>query len=415
MARSDDAQKTLRALSTYSAVILEAHLSRGNRIPDTEENQNLLETLEHHRLVWRISDDEDPQLKKVLAHFLSHITESDRRRWASEQVDKLWGELTDLFDQYRKAKSKVALTDQERLESEIKEVLSELIEDIRGATETFSSHINSEFSYITDLDLRIRENERVIERAGRLITLFDSFNFLELADQAGNDPFLKRLLLKYLPATLEQGRSNLSYALNQLRVLLLRLRDDQKLNRLVGGFEAHFHKEPGFMPSIDHLDLEACPGVLNSVAPLKVLAAPDIYDPMDDAELIDLAANARMIDSVVDQPEAPPAEIDSVKFDVDGEMVEETVDPVETTIDGMIQFILAGDIGEDEIVASEVLEASALDIDKPAWLATLVAELDSLSVDDQQSINIQYHDIPDPLYPDNIHIHDLTLRRVDVG
>jgi len=223
MARIDDAQKTLKVLANHSEAILEAHLTRGNRIPETEDSQYLLETLKHHRLILSIGDEE-PQLKKVLVQFLGHITESDRRRWASQHIDKLWEELLELFEQYRQAKAKVALADQERLEDEIKEILAGLIEDIRIATETFSAYLNSGFGYITDLDLRIQENRRVIERAQRLLTLFESFDILELADQAGNDPFLKRLLVKYLPATLEEGRANLAYALNQLRVLMVRLR-----------------------------------------------------------------------------------------------------------------------------------------------------------------------------------------------
>ena len=414
MARIDDAQKALRVLAAHSEAILEAHLTRGNRIPETEDNEHLLRTLKHYRLILSIGDEE-PQLKRVLTQFLGHITESDRRRWASQHIDKLWEELVDLFEQYRQAKAKVALADQDRLEDEIKEILSGLIEDIRIATETFSAHINSGFSYITDLDLRIRENERVIARAGKLITLFDSFNILELADQAGNDPFLKRLLLKYLPATLEEGRKNLSYALNQLRVLLVRLREDQRLNKLVGSFEAHYHRNPGFEPSIDHLDLEACPEVLNTVQPFHMVAVADIYDPADDIELMELAATARTIDSGATRDEQPTPTIESVDFDVTGEVVDEPEDPVEATVESLIQYILSGDLGDGEIVASDVLVASGLEIDEPAWLATLVAEVDALAAEEQARIEIRYQWKPDHRYPDNLHIHDLTLRHAHVS
>lgn len=409
MARIDDAQKTLKVLASHSEAILEAHLTRGNRIPETEDNQNLLDTLKHHRLTLSIGDEE-PQLKKVLVQFLGHITESDRRRWASQHIDKLWEELLELFEQYRQAKVKVALADQERLEDEIKEILAGLIEDIRIATETFSAYLNSGFGYITDLDLRIQENRRVIERAQRLLTLFESFNILELADRAGNDPFLKRLLLKYLPATLEEGRANLAYALNQLRVLMVRLREDQRLNKLVGSFEAHYERNPGFEPSIDHLDLEGCPKVLNNVVPFHIAVAPDIYDPTDDSELIALAATARTIDTGSTRDEAPVPTVDSVEFDVAGEVVEEPNDSVENTVESLIQFILRGELGDGEIVASEVLAASDLEIDIPAWLATLAAEIDALPVEEHATIEVEYQAEPDPLYPDNLHIHDLTLR-----
>lgn len=415
MARTNDAQTTLRVLAKHGEAILEAHLTRGNRIPETGDNQNLVDTLEHHRLAWRIGDDEDPQFKKVLVHFLSHITESERRRWASEQVDRLWSELTDLFDQYRKAKTNVSLADQERLEGEIKEVLAEIIEDIRNATEAFSAYINSGFSYITDLELRIRQNEKVIAHAGRLNALFDSFNIQELAEQAGTDLFLKRILLKYLPATLEEGRRNLSFALNQLRIMLVRLREDQRLNKLVGSFEVHYQRNPGYIPSIDHLDVEACPPVLNSVAPFLLKASPDIYEPIDDQELIALAAAAR--NKSVDPPrdEVIPDNVESVDFDVDGEVDEDPADPVEIAIEQLIQFILDGDIGQGEIVATEALAVSRLEIDRSTWLATLVAEIDALSVEDQSLIEVEYSSRPDPMFADNLYIHDLTLRHAHEG
>jgi hypothetical protein len=415
MARIDDAQKTLRILANHAEVILEAHLTRGNRILDTLENEQLIKTLKQHRLILSIGDEE-PHLKKVLAQFLGHITESDRRRWANQHIDKLWEELVELFDQYKQAKAKVAIADQERLEDEIKEALSGLIEDIRIATEAFSSYINSGFSYITDLDLRIRENERAIERAGRLITLFDSFNILELRDHAGNDSFLKRLLLKYLPVTLEEGRSNLNYALNQLRKLLVRLREDQRLNKMIWSLEAHYLRNPGFIPSIDDLDLEGCPVTLNSVEPFILSAVPDVYDPADEDELIEIAAKARdpLANGDIEATEAPPA-IDSVEFDVDGEVVEEEEDPVEALVDSLLAFILEGELGTGELVATEVLAASGLSVDVPTWLATLAAEIDSLPRENQAAIEIDYSAEPDPLYPDNLYIHDLTLRQADVA
>ncbi|MBD3655551.1 hypothetical protein [Marinobacter sp.] len=413
MARSHDAHSTLRALATYGEAILEAHLSNGNRIPDADENLGLIETLEHHRLVWRIGESEDLQLKKVLVQFLDHITESDRRRFASEQVDALWRQLNELFDEYKAAKQKSALSDIERLEGEIKECLADVIEDIRSATDAFSSYINTGFTYITDLELRIRKNEQVIERAGRLITLFDSFRIRELADQAGSDAFLKRLLLKHLPATLEECQKNLSYALNQLRILLVRMREDQRLSRLIGAFEAHFVTHRGFVPSIDHLDLEACPPELNTVSPFLMRSFGDIYDPADGLELIELAASARTL-----PPEAPvntgARAVEAVDFDIDGETIQEEEDPVDSAIEELIQTVIEGGLGRGELRASEALAATGLEIDRASWLQAIVSEVETLSRNDQQYIELTYHQEPDAVFPDNLYVYDLTLRNPHV-
>jgi len=44
-------------------------------------------------------------------------------------------------------------------------------------------------------------------------------------------------------------------------------------------------------------------------------------------------------------------------------------------------------------------------------LATLAAEIDALPVEEHVEIEVEYQAQPDPLYPDNLHIHDLTLRQ----
>lgn len=414
MARAQDAHGTLRALAKYGEAILEAHLRNGNRIPDSDDNLGLIETLEHHRLVWRIGDSEDLQLKKVLVQFLDHITESERRRYASAQVHILWQQLSELFQEYKEAKKRSALSDIDRLEGEIKECLADVIEDIRNATEAFATYINTGFAYITDLNLRIRENERVIERAGRLITLFESFRIRELAEQAGSDAFLKRLLLQHLPATLESSQKNLSYALNQLRKMLVRMREDQRLSRMVGAFEAHFVNNRGFEPSIDHLDLRQVPEFLNTVAPFQIRGFGDIYDSADDLELIEIAAKARTISVELEDKPAPDG-VDTVNFDIAGETEAEEDDPVEEAIEELIQLVVDGALGERTILASEALASTGLGIDKADWLQAIVSEIESLPDGDQRHIEVVYHQVAHRVYPDNVMVSDLTLRYNNEG
>lgn len=415
MARTHDAQSALKALATHSEMILDAHLNRGNRIRETDENLSALETLEHHRLIWRFrgEEDQDPNLKKELIHLLVHVTGAQRRRWASEQVYDLWQSLEGLFNDYREAKKRAAFVDIERLEAAIRECLAEIIDDIRSATEAFVSYLNSGFGYVTDLTLRIQENEKAIERASKLNRLFESFNIRELAEQAGNDPFLKRLLLKHLPAALEQGRKNLSYALNQLRLMLVRMREDQRLSRLVGGFEDHFLGNPGYIPSIDDLDLEACPPALNNPAPFHLVAYGDIYDSTNDQELVELARTAR----TQTPKEKPPKESDhlsSIDFDVEGEVEVDADDPIDELVEKLVLMVVDGDIGDGEIHALDALAASNLEVDTATWLRAVEGEVDALPPEDRQYVEVEYDALPDEIYPDNLFIQNLTLRHRNV-
>lgn len=409
MARVHDAQSTLRVLARFGGEILEAHLSYGNRLADTDENQNMLQTLEHHRLVWRIGEAEDLQLKKVLVKFLEHITETERRRYANVQVSNLWQTLSDLFADYKAAKTRSALGDIDRLEGEIKECLAEVIEDIRNATDAFGAYINTGFAYVTDLDLRIRENKRVIEQADKLIHLFESFKLSELAEQAGSDAFLKRLLLRYLPATLEASQKDLSYSLNQLRKMLVRLRENQRLSKLVGAFESHFINHPGFEPTIEHIEFAQLPEAFNTVSPYTIRGFGDIYDPADELALIELAANARTI-AITSTPVQIAKAAESVNFDIAGETVVEDSDPVEEAIEELLQLVADGALGEHVILASDALKSIGLALDRADWLQALAAGIEVLPDGDRDYIEVRFHQTPDPVYPDNIGVYDIALR-----
>lgn len=410
MARAQDAKSTLQTLARFGGEILEAHLLHGNRLVETDENQSMLQKLEHHRLVWRIGDAEDLQLKKVLVHFLDHITETERRRYANAQVSHLWQALTDLFTDYKAAKVRSAFDDIDRLEGEIKECLAEVIEDIRNATEAFGAYINTGFAYVTDAELRIRENKRVIEQADRLIQLFESFKLNELAEQAGTDPFLKRLLLRYLPATLEASQKDLSYSLNQLRKMLVRMRENQRLSRLVGAFEAYYINHPGFEATIDHIDFIRLPEAFNTVSPFSIKGFGDIYDPADELILIELAANARTTAETA-VPVKVVVSATTVDFDVDGEVEVEESDPVEEAIAELLQLVIDGVIGQEVILASDALNQSGLEVERADWLQALTAEIEVLPDDDRECIEIDVYYTPDPVYPDNLFVYEIALRQ----
>lgn len=408
MARRHDAQSTLRALAKYGEAILEAHLTNGNRIPDQDDQQNLIETLEHHRLVWRIGDAEDLQLKRVLVDFLDHITESERRHYASAHVSALWQQLEDLFRQYLESKRRVSLTDVDRLENEIKELLASVIEDIRNSTEAFAGYVTTGFAYVTDIELRIQENKRVIEQAGRLIALFESFRIPELAEQAGNDPFLKRLLLRHLPATLESSQKNLTYTLNNLRQMLVRLREDQRLSRLIGAFESEFANNPGFEPSLSIIGNGHLPEVLNTVAPFVMGGLGDIYDSADDLELGQIAKTARTVEREVDTP-ATVGEVGAIEFDLGGETATEEPDPVEDTIMELVQLVVEGEV-TDPVRASEALKIAGLDIELSDWMQALVSEIQTLPENDRALIDLQFESVPHRLFSGNMVVYNLVVR-----
>jgi hypothetical protein len=419
MAKADDAQSALVALARHADLILDAHLNNANRIRETRENQSILESLERHRLVWRYRDDDDdsgPNLNKELVHLLAHITRAQRRRWASERIHELWSDLQELFEDYREAKRLAAYTDKDRLESSIAEHVNMLIEDIRSANEAYSSYLDGGYMYVTDLDLRIRENEKAIDRAGKLNALFDSFNINELAEQAGTDTFLRRLLLKHLPATLEEGRKNLASSISRLSVMLVRMREDQRLSRMVGGFEQQFVNNPGYVPSIADINLDNCPARINLTSEFRVASHPDVYEAADESDMVALAEVARTERDVKisDPLEAYRAEGIITNDLLSADEVDED-DPTDSLAEELILHVIDGGLGDKEIRALSVLASSGLLIDEEGWLYALEGTINALHPDDRRCLHLSYCYHPHTTYRDNIHIHDMILRQHDVS
>lgn len=406
MARQDDAKSALRALTIHADAILGAYLNDGGRIEDIPEHETIITTLKRHRLIWRLEETEGYQLRNVVTRLLNHCTETYRRQIASENVAGQWSHLQDLFDQYRTATDHNLIEDKRNLERDIQERLMEVIEDIKGATATFTFYVSSGFAYITDLQLRIQENRRVIERAAQLNSLLESFQLPELARQAGQEPFLKRLLLRHLPAALEVSRKDLTYALDQLRLLLMRLREDQRLNKLVGAFETHYLNNRGFMPSVDDLTLAPCPAVINSAAAIALKAYPDIYDPADENALAEIAAKVRIFREPEDAERQAPERL-RITMEMDAVVEEEAPDLVAEAIAELIAAVLSDG---REVHAAQVHKALAIELDLEGWLQVLTSEVDGLSEADRARLDMHYLGEPDAIFPDNLAVHDVVLR-----
>jgi hypothetical protein len=81
----------------------------------------------------------------------------------------------------------------------------------------------------------------------------------------------------------------------------------------------------------------------------------------------------------------------------------------------LVLHILYGNIGDKEIRALDVFNASGLGGDAATWLHTIESELTALPSEDRECVDVSYHAHPHLTYPDNISIYDMTLRQANVS
>ncbi len=403
--KAGNAKSALRALGFYADDVLDAFLQDNGRISDSIENETLIGSLKKHRIVWRLDDSESYQLRNVVTRLLDHITESHRRHSAHEHIAGQWQYLQDKFEAYRIAIKKGLLDDRQSLEQEIPERILELIEDIRLAATSFNQYITSDFAYINNLELRIRENDRVLSRAHDLNVLFDSFSISEMAHLSIGEPFLERLLLKHLPAALEKSRKDLGHTLYQLRKLLIRLRSEQRMVKLIGTFESVYLNNPGFTPSIDDIDFSSCPVAVNSTESFFTGAYADLTDPDHETSLAQLASGVRKV---------PPDDnvemsADRVTIDISSNPEEQLLEPDEarTAVETLIVMVLEEKISVSARNSRDVLK---VDIDLPSWLQMIVTDISALSPRQRSRITLEHKGRQHPVYQDNLLVNDIILR-----
>ncbi|MEQ6886477.1 hypothetical protein [Salicola sp. Rm-C-2C1-2] len=407
MASKDDAKAGLRSLARHADFVIDTYLTTGSGVDETDENAAAIEALRKHRLIWRMDASEPYQLKNPVVRLLDQQTQAHRRQLANENIAQLWSTVTDRFESYRASVQQGAFEDRERLEREIRELMHEIIDDISTTTANYLKYIHGGFSYVTNPELRIQENEKVIRQAQRLNDLLGTFRVSDLAEQAGNTPFLKRLLLKHLQAEVEQAQNTLSVALEHLGRMLVQQRESQRLNQMIDAIGEHYDKHPGFTPSIEDMDLSRCPTPINRARPMTLKAYNNPEDFRQDEVAVPLAAKARR------QPaaSAPTQEYEPQPIDdcVEPETVNEQHDPLDEAVEQLISFILERGSASAQVSAADLARNQLPDHDRSDWLQAVASAVDALHVRDQARIHMSFEVTTSSIFDGNDFVSDIWL------
>jgi len=309
-----------------------------------------------------------------------------------------------LVPQFQEAKKRFLEREIYRTKGEITDCVYELMQRISQAVNGFGQYLTQGFSYISDLDLRIKANERVLEQAGWLNELLCSFSFKELNEMAGRDKDINKLLMHHLSLTLTRSQSELLHSLHQLTEMLNNLRDYAEQSRLIGVFEAAYASDQGFSPSIDVL--ARIPKLLNRVAELPCKAYADITDVRYESDLANQCANLRL------QPESEPEDLGPIRID-DGS---DSDDDVEIEVDvttSLSQVVINTVIHKGlSVYATEAYSKLPLECHPDIWVFALLGTVYALPMKQRRHIDIEFIESSDGVNPDSYLVSDIKLRPV---
>jgi len=402
MSAEHDAQAAISALYNHRQTIVRAHINDRGTIPDSEDTNAAITALKSHRLVWFHPEDEAAQLNGFLSQLLDHTLRNFRRQMASEIISGILENLQNhLVVDYLEAKKRCLQQDQERLKTEITGCIYDLIDRLIQSVTVFAQYLSSGFTYVSDLELRMRENQRVIRMGEKLNDVIKEFDMEELDHLAGNDEDLRRLLSRTLPRYIERAQTELVNTLHQLTALLNSTREGAKRSRLIGAFERAYANDKGFEPSID--GLVNIPRILNWVQNQTVLPWVNSGDASAELVLAGYCQGLVKAPKTDDEPEGTPVTIEDA---TELPSLELRPDPIVSAADDLIQCVLIDGL---KTTASKSLIASEIDCPMSLWMGVLMNCIHSLSSEKRGRLKVTFIEENDFLYPDNYSVYDIVI------
>lgn len=413
MSRQEEARAATSALTRYIEPVCEAAFQHRGTVENTDANLTAIDSLLKNRLAFRTDDDFGVQLTGVVMRMLHHVTKTYRLRLAVGSVADMLEHLKTDCENYRRAQVGGQIEDQQGLEADIQEQVFELVDLLRELIQQFSFWVHTEFGTFSSIDIKIAKNQEALSKIGRLNQLFAECTIVELNDMAGNDPLLSRLLMKTLKRTMDDCRQELVNIAHRLREILARLQNDrenQLLNHLVDTFAQHYQRHPGFAPNIDLYS--NLPDSMVKVAPLLLVAYPNLASPTDHDLLTELACQAAASISGTkprrEKPDFVPVTVGS------DEPIPEQVDPIYSSVDFFFDALLS-DGGLHALSASEGYQQLELDVEFDIWLMVLISRYRTQDKVLANKVELEIDETPVANYSGNHVVRDLKFRKVVHG
>lgn len=415
MARHDDAQKALWALYHHAQLLADACLENRGAIPETAENQQAIEQLRKHRLIFDLDEDRPySQVSRVVSDLMHHVTQSYQRQVSNADVSGLVEELEHIASAYAAATRTGAQADRELREAQAQELVANLIDTLRQITQQFTGYILHQFSMVTDLDQRILENKRAITKAQDLNRLFDTLTPNYLAGLAGASDTLQYLLMKVLRRNLDRMRGDLVDATHGLRENLAKLEKDldtRCYSSLIDVFLTHYERNPGYTPDPSLVEGAVnIPDVCATVAPMDLRAIANIEDASQAHSLEEIVSGVLRQKVASLNEEGEGAQAPTKVTDSRNDIVEEPQDPFDTALDNLFEALphLL------EVGPTSALEAyRLLDVEHPeeVWLLAVLQRLQTLMADMAlvPPFELQAHEVE--RYSGNIEVSDIVFRK----
>jgi len=279
-----------------------------------------------------------------------------------------------------------------------------LRETLAGTSRQLWQEINSEFGHVTTLELKMQENQRVIDRVKRLNDNLALIDYPTLASPrfAGENPDLRRLFLRNLVAAVSDIRAELVDAMHRLEGMLFSFRKQQRQASLVHAFYQRFLRDPGFRPA-NYAEQTQIPNIVNQVIGINVSGHADLDNDRHESTLTEQIASLRKRKAKIVKSE--PVERISVidSHAVSSESLER--DPLHESIQ---TFYLSAEPGK--AISAMGLRGLAPEVcSDEIWLYAVIGRFNLMTAKERGFFRLEYVEEVDPVFNGRFFIKDVRV------
>ena len=401
MISRDELKRVFRLLRTHEELLVSAYLENGGVIDDSEVEVVAIETLINSRLLWQPASDEPVRLSRELTGLFERVMRDPRRLTLDADIGGFVINIENCVNRYREAARSGLRDDASHYLDQIERLVDELRSSLLDSSGQLWQKINSEFGYVGSLDLKIKENQTVLDQAKRLNDSLELIKVNEMDEFAGGDYQLRRYLNRRLLDALELCRRETVDAIHKLNDLLFEYRKQQRLGRLVDSFYRRFQSTPGYRP-LDYAEMGDIPTVFNEVAPILPAGHANIDDRRQEVALTGIISGLRKERLAIEEPE--------LSSTVDVLPQEPPIKkPLAVLSHAVEDFYLKVVDSNEPLSAVQYCPPVEVEPDMEIWLYAVIARFNNMDQSERALFRVEYRQADDPVFNGRHLVQDVQV------
>jgi len=287
-----DVAELLRQIGANDQLLADAYVH--GSISDGLSESRKIATLHKSGLLRPDDEVGDYRLTAELKRMLNRLMRKQTSYRQLTDMGKVIDTLDDLVNDYRLSVQGGQLDDAEYYLDQLDDLLYEAKDNLNVSLENMHYAISSQFGFVSTLSAKVRENERALAYAQKLLSelqQIDPESCYEWSDWACPTDFSRKI--SGFVYWFNQTLPSLRFIIDNMRLSLFRLRRDEKQASLLRKMARYLHKHPEFEVNERLFEDASLPQTLKFSPAIKLKTYVDTRNSDLEAPLISLVQSLR--------------------------------------------------------------------------------------------------------------------------